>query len=131
MILHCYRCALAGDRCTESSEVAIIDQSTFKKPLRASMFKPLDPGHDPSPPFQSDEWRHMLHRACGSYPWPYDVDPVEGPSRVLTDKGFIQIPTNNVPVKEPEDKEYVCDVCGKSFSTYQALGGHKRIHSAG
>lgn len=99
MILHCYYCALGGDHPTEASQVAIVDN--LHKPLTADMFRPLRPEHDPSPPFQSDEWRYMLHRACGKYPWPYDVDPVSGPSRILTDEGMVDIPseTFKVPVE--------------------------------
>ncbi len=99
MILHCYYCALGGDHPTEASQVAVVDN--LHKPLQADMFSPLHPEHDPSPPFQSNEWRYMLHRACGKYPWPYDVDPVSGPSRILTDRGMVKIPseTFKIPVK--------------------------------
>ena len=29
-----------------------------------------------------------------------------------------------------KDKRYVCNICDQSFSSGQALGGHKRVHSA-
>jgi len=125
MILHCYYCALGGERATEASRVAVIEN--LHKPLRADMFKPLDPDHDPTPPFMSDEWRHMTHRACGKYPWPYDVDPVDGPSRVLTDEGMFDIPTNNVPDAGPEEG-FECDICGKVCKSPLGLHSHKRSH---
>lgn len=102
MILHCYYCAFAGDRPSEASRVAVIEH--LHKPLKANMFQPLDPAHDPTPPFQSDEWRYMYHRACGRYPWPYDVDSKDGPSRVLTDEGFVEIPRYDVPDLEVQDR---------------------------
>jgi len=128
MILHCYFCALGGDRPSETSRVAIVDEKTFSKPLRAAMFKPLNPQHDPSPPFMSDEWRYMYHRACGRYPWPYNVDRIHGPDRILTDKGFVEIPTNNVPDSVPDVVEYLCDVCGKACKSPLGLNSHKRSH---
>jgi hypothetical protein len=108
MILHCYYCALGGDRPTNSSKVAIV--KNLHKPLQANMFEPLDPKHDPSPPFNSDEWRFMLHKACGKYPWPYDVDPIEGPSQILTDKGLVKIPDAVVDVVDVVDVAAVVDV---------------------
>jgi len=124
MILHCYYCALGGDHKTSSSEVAIVDEKALCKPLRADMFKPLKPQHDNTAPFQSDEWRFMRHRACGRYPWPYDVDPQDGPSRMLTDKGFVEIPDN-----VPTSGECTCDICGKVCKSPLGLNSHKRSHN--
>jgi hypothetical protein len=146
MILHCYYCAFAGDRPSEASKVAVINN--LHKPLRADMFSPLDPAHDPTPPFQSDEWRYMYHRACGRYPWPYDVDRIHGPNRVLTDKGFVElsqeatIPADSHTVTKPLPGAYLmddpgdimyqhpntCDVCGKACKSPLGLNSHKRSH---
>ena len=138
MILHCYFCALGGDRPSETSRVAIVDEKTFSKPLRADMFKPLNPQHDTTPPFMSDEWRYMYHRACGRYPWPYDVDRIHGPNRILTDKGFVEIPddavidsvVDDLPDIGPDDDALpnTCDVCGKVCKSPLGLNSHKRSH---
>jgi len=127
MILHCYYCALGGDRRTHSSEVAVIDQDKLQLPLKADMFLPLDPAHDQTPPFITDEWRYMFHRACGMYPWPYNVHPVLGPSRILTDEGIIDIP-DTLPI--PGEiittvKSYVCD-CGNIYQHPSSLSRHKK-----
>ena len=143
MILHCYYCALGGDHRTSSSEVAIVDEKALCKPLRADMFKPLKPQHDNTAPFQSDEWRFMRHRACGRYPWPYDVDPQDGPSRMLTDKGFVEIPgayqgsttsisgggtSERSTPSQPTVLECTCKVCGKVCKSPLGLNSHKRSH---
>jgi len=138
MILHCYYCSLGGERASETSQVAVVEGLCH--PLKADMFKPLDPLHDLTPPFQSNEWRYMLHKACGKYPWPYNVDPVEGPSRILTDKGYVDIPTNNVGSATSEsgggtsqrgtamEEGFPCDVCGKVCKSPLGLHSHKRSH---
>ena len=124
-ILHCYFCALGGDHRTKSSEVAIVEG--LAKPLKANMFKPLHPEHDKTPPFMTDEWRYMYHRACGKYPWPYDVDPYTGPSRILTDEGFVDIPDE--PAATVLD--CTCEVCGKVCKSPQGLKVHKHSCKGG
>ena len=34
-----------------------------------------------------------------------------------------------IPLAKPSSKTYACDVCKRSFSSFQALGGHKSIHN--
>jgi len=127
MILHCYYCALGGDRRSHSSEVAIVDEDKLQLPLTADMFLPLDPAHDQTVPFITNEWRYMLHRACGKYPWPFNVNPIHGPSRILTDQGIIDIP-DSPPI--PGEivtmvKSYVCD-CGAIYQHASSLSRHKK-----
>uniref|UniRef100_K4ALS4 C2H2-type domain-containing protein n=1 Tax=Setaria italica TaxID=4555 RepID=K4ALS4_SETIT len=40
----------------------------------------------------------------------------------------VQAPPPVVPAAAPAAAEFKCSVCGKSFSSYQALGGHKTSH---
>jgi DNA-directed RNA polymerase subunit RPC12/RpoP len=40
----------------------------------------------------------------------------------------VQAPAPVVPAAAPTAAEFKCSVCGKSFSSYQALGGHKTSH---
>jgi DNA-directed RNA polymerase subunit RPC12/RpoP len=40
----------------------------------------------------------------------------------------VQAPPTPVPSAAPAAAEFRCSVCGKSFSSYQALGGHKTSH---
>lgn len=135
MILHCYYCSLGGERLSPASEVAIVDAEKLCKPLRADIFQPLDPKHDPSPPFRSDEWRYMLHKACGRYPWP-SVNPEDGPGQILTDQGMVQIPeaiTNQVGVTDEAEVQVVskltCPVCGKVCKSPLGLNSHMRSHN--
>lgn len=80
----------------------------------------------------------MLHRGCGRYPWP-PCSP-DGPDKVLTDKGMIDLPQHpdledqavfsddaDIEVKRGGNK-LACPVCGKLCKSPLGLNSHMRSH---
>jgi len=138
MILHCYYCALGGERVSDTSAVAKIEGLDW--PFKAGMFKPLDPKHDGTPPFMTDNWQYMNHRACKRTPWPYDPDPRLGPKKLLTEKGLLSIENAiklfkqskiTIEVQDPDEevpakcKIYTCH-CGNEYNHASSLSRHKK-----
>jgi len=113
MILHCWFCSLGGERLSETSKVAEIRDKDLHRPVDHTMFDKLPKAQfDPFRP--NSGWRYMTHAACGKYPWPQEhVDPKEGPTKILTDQGMIDV----FPM-------FVCDQCGREYKTQAALKGH-------
>jgi hypothetical protein len=111
MILHCWYCSLGGERMAEHSAVAIVKEQAVHRPVNPTMFSPLN-GIEPFMPGVG--WRYMTHRACGKYPWPQAaVMPTEGPLKILTDTGIIDVP-----------KKFECEECGRAYKTGPALKRH-------
>jgi len=115
MILHCWYCSLGGERLSEDSKVATVDEQRLQRPVTPDMFGPLN--GTGAPFMEGVEWRYMKHMACGKYPWPQAaVVPGDGPLKILTDKGFVDVP----------DK-FECEVCGWVGKTGPALKCHMTL----
>ena len=111
MILHCWYCSLGGERLGPHSEVATVKPQGLHRPVSPTMFNPLN-GVEP---FMANvDWRYMTHRPCGKYPWPQAaVTPGEGPWKILTDVGMVDVP-----------EKFVCEECGWVGKTGPALKRH-------
>jgi hypothetical protein len=116
MILHCWFCSLGGERLGEHSEVARIKR--LERPVDETMFEPL-PGKKETPFRPGAGWRYMVHPACGKYPWPQEhVTPDQGPTKVLTEKGLVDVPNTF-------EMAFECEICGWKGKTETALKIHK------
>ena len=103
LILHCEICSQEGKRMSKESKLAVINEDVLKLPLDMSMFSAFEPerGIDIQLSFSPQDGR-LIHKHFNHAPWVVTSEVIErirtngGPSRLLTNKGYIQIDSEGI-----------------------------------
>uniref|UniRef100_A0A6M3L766 C2H2-type domain-containing protein n=1 Tax=viral metagenome TaxID=1070528 RepID=A0A6M3L766_9ZZZZ len=162
LILHCEICSQEGKRMSKESKLAVINEDVLKLPLDMSMFSAFEPerGIDIQLAFSPQDGR-LIHKHLNHAPWVVTSEVIEqirkngGPSRLLTNKGYIYIDKTGIvkreweekpepklepkektpdedkePPKEQPEKLFKCEEpgCDKGFATKPQLQGHMNWH---